>query len=63
MVGQVNLAARVAAASAPGETLVTDTVRALARTSTTAVFEDRGPHALKGVADPQQLFAVRTPAV
>jgi len=34
-------------------------VRALARTSAGVAFDDRGEQALKGVADPQRLFAVR----
>jgi len=57
--GAVNIAARIAAASASGEILVSETVRSLARTSAGVEFEDRGYHALKGVADPQHLFAVR----
>src|SRR3990170_4574841 len=57
--GAVNIAARIAGASAPGEVVVSDTVRGLARTSAGVSFEDRGQHALKGVADPQRLFAVR----
>jgi len=57
--GAVNIAARIAAVSAPGELLVSDTVRSLARTSAGVDFEDRGEHELKGVADPQRLFAVR----
>ena len=57
--GAVNIAARIAGASAPGEVLVSETVRGLARTSAGVRFEDRGEHALKGVADPQRLFAVR----
>jgi len=57
--GAVNIAARIAAASAPGEVLVSDTVRSLARTSAGVSFDDRGEHSLKGVADPQKLFAVR----
>ncbi|HEY8767225.1 MAG TPA: adenylate/guanylate cyclase domain-containing protein [Dehalococcoidia bacterium] len=56
--GAVNIAARVAAASAAGETLVSDTVRSLARTSAGVTFEDRGEHALKGIAEPQRLFTV-----
>jgi len=56
--GAVNVAARVAAVAVPGEVLVTDTVRALARTSADVAFVDRGEHALRGVADPQRLFAV-----
>ncbi len=55
----VNIAARVAGASAPGELLVSDTVRSLARTSAGVTYDDRGEHELKGVADPQRLFAVR----
>jgi class 3 adenylate cyclase len=57
--GAVNIAARIAAASAPGEVLVSDTVRGLARTSAGVTFDDRGEQTLKGVADPQRLFAVR----
>ncbi len=56
--GAVNIAARIAAASEPGEVLVSDTVRSLARTSAGVAFEDRGEHELKGVAEPQRLFAV-----
>jgi class 3 adenylate cyclase len=59
--GAVNIAARIAAASAPGEILVSDTVRSLARTSTNVVFEDRGLHTLKGVSDPHRLFVIQTP--
>jgi class 3 adenylate cyclase/pimeloyl-ACP methyl ester carboxylesterase len=57
--GAVNIAARIAGASAPGEVLVSDTVRGLARTSAGVIFDDRGEQSLKGVADPQRLFAVR----
>jgi class 3 adenylate cyclase len=56
--GAVNIAARVAAASAPGETLVSATVRDLARTSAGVSFEDRGEQALKGIDDPVRVFAV-----
>ncbi len=41
----VNIAARVSGLSAPGEVLVSETVRSLARTSTGVGFEDRGEHA------------------
>jgi class 3 adenylate cyclase len=58
--GAVNIAARVAAASAAGETLVSGTVRDLARTSANVTFEDRGEQALKGIDDPVRVFAVRT---
>ena len=61
--GAVNIAARISGLSVPGEVLVSDVVRALARTSAAVTFEDRGEHALKGVADPQRVFAVRTAKV
>jgi len=57
--GAVNVAARIAGASAAGETLVSATVRDLARTSAGVAFEDRGEHALKGIEDAQRLYAVR----
>jgi class 3 adenylate cyclase len=57
--GAVNIAARIAAASAPGELLVSDTVRNLARTSASATFDDRGDHTLKGVGEPVRIFSVR----
>jgi class 3 adenylate cyclase len=56
--GVVNLAARVAAAAAPGEVLITDTMRSLARNSAEVAFTARGSEVLKGIADPQALFAV-----
>jgi class 3 adenylate cyclase len=56
--GAVNIAARVAAMAPPGEVLVSETVRSLARTSTTVTFEGRGYHDLKGVADRYPLYAV-----
>jgi len=57
--GAVNIAARVSDASGAGETFVSQTVRDLARTSAGVAFEDRGEHALKGIDEPQRLFAVR----
>ena len=56
--GAVQFASRVQAAAAPGEILVSATVRDLARTSAGVAFEDRGEHDLKGIAEPQRLFAV-----
>lgn len=56
--GAVNIAARISALSAPGEVLVSDTVRSLARTSAGVRFEDRGEQALKGIAEPLRVFAV-----
>jgi class 3 adenylate cyclase/pimeloyl-ACP methyl ester carboxylesterase len=56
--GAVNIVARISALSAPGEVLVSDVVRALARTSAGVAFEDRGEHELKGVSEPQRVYAV-----
>jgi class 3 adenylate cyclase len=53
----VHTGARVAAEAAPGEVLVSSTVRDLVAGSGIA-FEDRGPHTLKGVTEQWRLFAV-----
>jgi class 3 adenylate cyclase len=53
----VHLAARVMAAAGPGEIFTSRTVRDLVVGANITV-EDRGPHALKGIDDPWQLFAV-----
>jgi pimeloyl-ACP methyl ester carboxylesterase/class 3 adenylate cyclase len=53
----VHLAARVAAAAAAGEILVSSTVRDLCAGSGIQ-FTDRGPHALKGIAEQRDLLAV-----
>jgi class 3 adenylate cyclase len=60
--GAVNIASRICGLCAPGEILVSATVRDLARTSAGVTFEDRGEHALKGIADPVRVFAVRAEA-
>lgn len=57
--GAVNIAARVAAESAPGEVLVSQTVRDLARTSAGVAFEDAGERELKGVGEPVRVWRVR----
>ena len=57
--GAVNIASRISGLSAPGEVLVSDTVRSLARTSAGVVFEDRGEQALKGIDDAVRVWAVR----
>jgi class 3 adenylate cyclase/pimeloyl-ACP methyl ester carboxylesterase len=57
--GAVNIASRICGLCEPGEILVSQTVRDLARTSAGVTFEDRGEQALKGIADPQRVFAVR----
>lgn len=53
----VHIAARVLAAAGPGEILVSRTVKDLVAGSGLA-FTDRGVHALKGIPDEWQLFAV-----
>ncbi|TMB70475.1 MAG: hypothetical protein E6J43_01920 [Chloroflexi bacterium] len=57
--GAVNIASRISGLSAPGEVLVSETVRSLARTSAGVRFEDRGEQALKGVGEPVRVWAVR----
>jgi len=56
--GAVNIAARISGLSAPGEVLVSETVRSLARTSAGVAFEDRGEQALKGVGEAVRVWAV-----
>jgi class 3 adenylate cyclase len=56
--GAVNIASRISGLSAPGEVLVSDTVRSLARTSAGVRFEDRGEQALKGVGEAVRVWAV-----
>jgi adenylate cyclase len=56
--GAVNIASRICALCEPGEILVSQTVRDLARTSASVTFEDRGEHALKGIEDPVRVYAV-----
>ena len=56
--GAVNIVARVAAESAPGEVLVSQTVRDLARTSAGVEFEDAGERKLKGVSDAVRIWRV-----
>jgi class 3 adenylate cyclase len=58
--GAVNIASRICGLSAPGEILVTDIVRGLARTSSAVKFEDRGMQELKGIGDPVRVFAIAT---
>ena len=56
--GAVNLAAHVCGLTGPDEILVSETVRGLTRTSTDVSFVDRGEHALKGIAEPQRVYAL-----
>jgi class 3 adenylate cyclase len=53
----VHIGARVSALAGPGEVLISNTVRDLVAGSGIQ-FEDRGPHALKGVSDEWRIFAV-----
>ena len=53
----VHTAARVCAEAGPGEVLVSSTAKDLVAGSG-IVFEDRGPHALKGVTEEWRLFRV-----
>jgi uncharacterized protein (TIGR00369 family) len=53
----VNLAARIQAAAAPGEVLVSSTLRDLAAGAGHR-FESRGEHQMKGVEEPWRLWAV-----
>jgi class 3 adenylate cyclase len=57
--GAVNIASRICALSAPGEVLVSATVRDLARTSAGVTFADRGEQEMKGVGEPVRVYAVR----
>ena len=57
--GAVNIASRISGLSEPGEVLVSETVRSLARTSAGVRFEDRGEQSLKGMGDPMRVWAVR----
>jgi class 3 adenylate cyclase len=59
--GAVNIASRISGLSAPGEVLVSETVRSLARTSAGVGFEDRGEQSLKGVSEPVRVWAVIQP--
>jgi class 3 adenylate cyclase len=52
----VHTAARVAARAAPGEILVSDTVRQLLAGSALS-FEDRGSHELKGFSEPLKIYS------
>jgi class 3 adenylate cyclase len=54
----VHIAARVMAAAGAGEVLASRTVRDLVAGSD-HVLEDRGAHALRGMAGQWELFAVR----
>jgi len=57
--GAVNIASRICGLSAPGEILVSDVVRGMARSSAGVEFEDRGEQGMKGVGEPVRVYAVR----
>ena len=57
--GAVNIASRICGLSAPGEILVSDVVRGMARSSAGVEFEDRGEQEMKGVGERVRLYAVR----
>ena len=56
--GTVNIASRICGLSAPGEVLVSDVVRGMARSSAGVTFIDRGDHDMKGIGEPVRLYAV-----
>ena len=58
--GAVNIASRICGLSAPGEILVSDVVRGMARSSAGVEFEDRGEQEMKGVGEPVRVYAVRS---
>ncbi|HYM16041.1 MAG TPA: adenylate/guanylate cyclase domain-containing protein [Dehalococcoidia bacterium] len=57
--GAVNIASRICGLSAPGEILVSDVVRGMARSSASVTFEDRGEKEMKGVGEPVRVYGVR----
>ena len=57
--GAVNIAARICAEAPSGEVFVSQTIRDIARTSTTATFAPLGPRTLKGIAEPVPIYSVR----
>jgi branched-chain amino acid transport system substrate-binding protein len=62
-VGQpVNIAARLCALAAPGEVLVSETVRSLTHSVVDVTWVSRGRRRLKGIADPVHVFVVRAGA-
>jgi class 3 adenylate cyclase len=60
--GTVNIASRICDLSAPGEILVSDVVRGMARSSAGVDFEDRGEQDMKGVGESVRVYAVQQPA-
>jgi class 3 adenylate cyclase/pimeloyl-ACP methyl ester carboxylesterase len=56
--GAVNIASRICALCAPGDVLVSDVVRGMARTSAGVEFDDRGEQEMKGVSESVRVYAV-----
>ncbi|MEX2226310.1 MAG: adenylate/guanylate cyclase domain-containing protein [Dehalococcoidia bacterium] len=56
--GAVNIASRICELCEPGEIMVSQTIRDLARTSASVTFHDRGEQLLKGITDPIRVFVV-----
>jgi class 3 adenylate cyclase/ABC-type branched-subunit amino acid transport system substrate-binding protein len=54
----VNIAARLCSQAGPNEVFVSETVRALTRTVLPVRFQAKGRRALKGIAEPIEVFAV-----
>ena len=61
--GAVNIAARICGLSQPGEILVSDVVRGMARSSAGVEFEDHGEQEMKGVGEPVRVYAVPSAGV
>jgi len=57
----INYAARVCGKSGPDEVIVSESVRDAAAHESGVRFVDRGRHDLKGIAEPQNLYAVIDP--
>lgn len=55
----VNIAARIQGQAGPGEILVSAAVAEQVRRASPVAFEELGPTALKGIAEPVRLFRVR----
>ena len=60
--GALNLAARLCSIAGPGEILASPAVTHLARKVDGVAYVDRGPVALKGLADPVQVIRLRAEA-
>jgi class 3 adenylate cyclase len=57
----INLAARICNLTGPDEILVSEKIRDALVSNTDHAFVDRGQHVLKGIAEPQSVFAFVDP--